>query len=119
MQDNYIQMHESPRNAWETKDAERMRESLKSDAYLFAGIMRWKSNDRIPPVEILEYAEYLGYNIDLAKCKRIQDKEIQAFLEQYREACNGPSEEERMEARAVHGPGVTLVNIVTGKRWTT
>lgn len=30
---------------------------------------------------------------------------------------DGPSDEERAEARAVHGAGVEMVNVITGERW--
>ena len=47
------------------------------------------------------------------------DREISAFLAAYRAADRGQSAEVRAGARAAHGPGVELVDVVTGRRWTT
>ena len=52
-----------------------------------------------------------------------RDVHTQKFLEEYRIAqANRTAEEiaeERFEARAAMGPGVEMVNIVTGERYTT
>jgi hypothetical protein len=37
----------------------------------------------------------------------------------YRAAYRGPSAEQRAEARAAHGAGVVLVDVISGHRWTT
>ena len=52
-----------------------------------------------------------------------RDRHTQQFLAEYREAmANRTAEqiaEERAEARAAMGPGVEMVNVVTGERYTT
>ena len=52
-----------------------------------------------------------------------RDRHTQQFLAEYRQAmANRTAEqiaEERAEARAAMGPGVEMVNVVTGERYTT
>ena len=52
-----------------------------------------------------------------------RDIHTTAFLKEYRTAqLNRSAEqkrEERFEARAAHGPGVEIVNIITGEKYTT
>lgn len=81
------------------------------------GILRWKSNDQVPPEDCLE--EMGIADEDLTRCRAARDQEIAEFLAEYRRNYRGPSEEQLAEARAAHGPGVTLVNVITGHTYTT
>lgn len=58
--------------------------------------------------------------VEAETTRKYYDDSMALFLQDYRTArAAGPSDEERAEARAAHGPGVTLVDVVTGQRWTT
>ena len=91
----------------------------ESEAYTEDGGLtwRWTSNDRYPFPDDME--KYDDWEFDRDAQEAARDEETQAFLKEYRENYTVPSEEERFEARAAHGEGVTLVNIFTGHRWTT
>ena len=47
------------------------------------------------------------------------DKSIAEYIEAQRNRSAEQRAEERFEARAAHGPGVKMVNIITGERYTT
>jgi hypothetical protein len=40
-------------------------------------------------------------------------------MQDYASNYNGPSDEERYEARAAMGEGVEMVNVITGHKWRT
>ncbi len=90
------------------------------EATIIDGVIRWNSNDSVPPVEHVEAARQQGFPVNVAKCDAARDADVTAFLAVYRanRAKRTPDQiaEERAEARAAHGPGVTLVNVVTGER---
>lgn len=102
-------------------EASRLAENLRKEATINDGVIRWNSNDRVPPADCVALAVYLEMPVDVAKCDTVRDAEMTAFLEAYRKVrANRPiSEEERAEARAAHGPGVTIVNAITGQKFTT
>lgn len=80
-------------------------------------VWRWCSNDRVIPIDVIGLYKI---DCDIKAHKEAYDKEISEFLKEYRESRNnGPSDEERAEARAAHGPGVTLVDVFTGQEWIT
>ena len=86
-----------------------------------SGIVRWESNSRVPFDDML--SEFVNDGLISEETKTVSSKvramEVTQFLDEYRRNYTGPTEEERFEARAAHGPGVTLVNLITGTRWTT
>ncbi len=97
-------------------------QKLAEDAYVDKeGLFRWKTNNSIPFADLLEEAGLSETNI--ARHVAARQEETEAFLQEYakRQASRSPEqiEEERAEARAAHGPGVTLVNVLTGERYTT
>lgn len=79
------------------------------------GILRWKSNDSVPPQDCLE--EMGLDDEDLHHCRVARDREIDEFLTRYRQAQEGRERtaEEMFELRAAFGPGVDVVNVITGK----
>jgi len=96
------------------------KEKLEQLAYINdEGLVRWKSNNHIPPLDILEQAIIDGYpGIDLEYCIEVSEIELVEFLLAQRDT--GPvSEETIASSRAVHGEGVNMVNIVTGQKWRT
>jgi hypothetical protein len=81
------------------------------------GVVRWASNGSVVPDEVLA-SNGLPEMVRKAS-KIVKDLELKMFLEDYRAKYKGPSVEERAEARAAHGPGVPLVNVITGLKWVT
>lgn len=92
-----------------------------SEAYTDDGkVWRWVSSDNCVPEDCaMEY----GIPIDRAAQAVAHNADLTTFAASYREAmANRPPAEveaERREARAAHGPGVELVNIITGTRFIT
>ena len=83
------------------------------------GIWRWKSNDHVPFADMLESWGLTRLELELHAAARSVDTEL--FLSQYRDAQSYLSEEEKaeqaFERRAAFGPGVTVVNVITGKKF--
>lgn len=105
-------VHKHFRNA-----ACRFRVTLATEATFEDGVYRWKSNGRcVPPYVLLENG--VGYND--RQC-RAHMAETEAILASYRKAMRGsrPTAEERYEMRAAFGPGETVVNVITGDKYTT
>lgn len=111
--------------AWARREAEAARERIDAEeAYTITdGVMRWNSNGRVVPTEWYEFAAYLGYPVDVEACDDTSRDELVAFLSGYKEAqaARTPEQiaEEQFEARAALGPDQTVVNILTGERYTT
>lgn len=84
-------------------------------------VCRWNSNDRVPFEDMLTTFLNQGLidQLVFANSVRTREAEVDEFLAEYRRNYRGPSAEERFEARAAHGPGVVLMDMVTGHRWTT
>jgi len=85
------------------------------------GVYRWKSSGNVVPNNILEEA---GFSPAALKANRdawkIQSTEIlRGYAEAQKNRTPEQIAEERFEARAAMGPGVDMVNILTGEKWTT
>lgn len=89
------------------------------DADLTDGVLRWKSNGRVPFDDVLEKVFRMHPELNYTKCKAARDADNAAFFSEYRKNYKGPSDEERFEARAAFGPGKEITNIITGHRWKT
>lgn len=97
---------------------EAMRKGdLFEDVYVIDGIVRWKSNNSVPPTELLELWQYLNKDFSFEKSLKQQDIENSNFLKQYREqqANRSYSEEELFEMRSAFGTGTKVVDVITGK----
>ena len=99
-----------------------MTNAIRKDSYVDAyGITRWRSNDQVPPQEVLE--DFRFTTDQLKTHKAFRDIDTEAFLIEYRRAqANRTPEqiaEQQFEARAAFGPGEEIVNVVTGERYTT
>lgn len=99
--------------------ADRMAKQFSEATVDENGIVRWNSNKRVPPADVLEFWKHIGHEFDLAASTAARDKETEDFLAAYRKNYRGPSEEERLEAQAAFGPGQKIVNVITGHTWTT
>jgi len=89
------------------------------EAYVVAGVLRWKSNDHVPPQDCLEDFRAIGCGgFDMEACRSAREAEQTAFLADYaaKERNRKPSAEERYEMEAAFGKGTTVVNVITGRR---
>jgi len=92
-----------------------LRRAIYNDTFYGEdGELRWRRNKQCVPLDIFEDA---GVTPPVAQ-KRIRNKEVAQFLDEYRKANENRkySEEEVFEMRAAFGEGETVVDIVTGKK---
>lgn len=84
-------------------------------------VWRWTSNDQIPPADC--EAKFQLHRLPLFKREtqdEVREIENRRFIEEYRRRQPAePSAEERAEARAAFGPGAEVVDIFSGRRFTT
>lgn len=100
------------------RDATQMRAQLQDPAevYMDGAVRRWVCNDRCVPRSCFGDALMVLPQVQLDAIQ----KETAALLDEYRASQpDQPNKEERRAARAVHGPGVVIVNVITGRRFTT
>lgn len=92
--------------------ADHTREYYETEATFSAGVMRWKSNGRVPPHEYVMDAFMKGCPVRVLKCDAERDTETRAFLAAYR--ANPPQLSAGMvaEMRAAFGPDAKVVNII-------
>ena len=98
-------------------------EAGRRGATYSGGVMRWASNGSVPPREHVALAAFLGFPVDPAACEAARSAEIRELAASLRRREATMSAEDRAEraasARAAHGPGVELVNVLTGARFRT
>lgn len=82
---------------------------------IVAGVIRWRSNGSVPPADIVALAAHLEERVDVAACDKARREEFSAFRRKAIAEDRPMSREELAEARAAHGPGAKLVNVVTGR----
>lgn len=102
-------------STWKDREQQRVRASIESDAEAYSqdGVRRWRSNDAVIPPCVYRDA---GMECTPAH-QAAYDREIAAFLDEYRRNQPPvPSDEEAFEMRAAFGPGVEVVDIITGRR---
>lgn len=107
------------RYPWMEKEILTSRANMTDEAKSYSdenGVRRWRSNDRAIPYWVFQEA----FCVCPAVQRETYERESQEFLESYRKNQPvEPSGEERFEALAAHGPGVQIVDIFTGRVWTT
>jgi hypothetical protein len=114
---SYIRAVNLPRFRFDFLDAIKLRQKFFDDTYLSNVVPHWKSNNQIPPKDILEFWAYCGHPFDFEQAEIARELETDRFLEEYRArmANHVPSGEELYEMRAAFGPGETVVNVITGQ----
>lgn len=118
MPTDYVKAHLTPTSPYH-REALRLEQQLRGEATYRDGVVRWASNSRVPFEDVVALAVYLDLPVDAAKCSAARSADNATFIATYRATYKGPSAEERAEARAAHGAGVRLVNVVAGHAWTT
>lgn len=87
-----------------------------------SGVARWASNGQVPfddMLDLMEGLEVLPAGVDRALCAAARAADLSWTLATYRAVDPEPSAEERFELAAAFGPGVEVVNVITGRRTTT
>jgi len=92
-----------------------MARQVYQDAYSDDGkVWHWLSNNAVCP---LDACEKYGIPCDKESQKVALSAYYDEIVSRLREQANAePSDEERYEMRAAFGPGVEVVNILTGRR---
>ncbi len=117
---DYIRQYEAPRNRWERDEAERLITAYHMETVIDDdGAVSWLSNGRVPPADIIDFWAWLGLPVNVAACHAKRDAEIARFLDEYRANATPPTTEQKAEARAAFGSGIRVVNVITGKSFTT
>ena len=117
----YIRMYAAPRYLVERKKAADMAAQFENEATVIDGVVRWNSNDQVPPDEIIDFWAYLGKPFDCQLSRSTRQAELSAFLADYREQYAGQpfSDEQvaemRAEMRANFASGARVVNVITGQ----
>lgn len=100
-------------------EAERLAEKLKTDTTFKGGVIRWKMGN-LCPTDCAEFAKFLGLAVDLDAQQAARDKQLDEMVKRMKRNEKNMSEEARAEQayemRAAFGPGVTVVNIFTGRK---
>lgn len=101
---------------WQTKEVERLRAQMTSaeHAVEVEGVLRWKSNDAVVPRFVYDEA----FVVCPPEQGAAYDTETSRFISKYRasQAARAPSAEEQFEMRAAFGPGVDVVDVLSGRR---
>lgn len=80
------------------------------------GVVRWNSNNRVPPQDVLAFWAHLKFPFDLVLSTAAGERETAQFLADYRANAKPPSEEQLLEMRAAFGPGEVVVDVLSGRR---
>ena len=104
---------------WKRERAEKLKKDLETQTTIDEkGIMRWTTNNRVPPLDCLEFAKFgLKMPVNIPASIAQGDREQQDAIEAYRrcEAERPISTEERYEMEAAFGKGSVIVDIITGR----
>lgn len=101
------------------RDAERLAAQFDTDTYKDSNyVLRWKSNDRVPPQEVLDFWKFIGKRFNMSKSVAAREREDKQSIEQYKKRMENykHSDEELSEMRAVYGKGTVIVDVITGKK---
>lgn len=95
-------------------DEEKAMAAFINDAYVVRGIVRWSSNDSVPPRDVMADWDSLGVEFDYWKSVAVREDEVCASLKEY--SNRSPSPEDMSEMRAAFGEGANVVNIISGAK---
>ena len=100
---------------WRVAEVTRLRAAIAECVPDASGVRRWQTNGKCVPAHVFRDA--------FLTCSPAQEAaeqaEVSLFLAEYRRSARAPSAEERCEARAAFGRGVRVVDVLSGRRYTT
>lgn len=101
------------------KEALKKIDLFDNEAYVNKdGVVRWKSNNSVPPDELLELWQYSNKEFSYENSIAIRELETSTFLAEYRRQReeNGYSEEELIEMKNAFGEDAVVVDVITGEK---
>jgi hypothetical protein len=98
------------------RDAENLALKFDTDTTYVDAIIRWKSNNQVPPQEVLDFWKYIGKRFNMAKAKAARERETKAFLARYKANQKPASFDERNQMTGAFGKGTVVVDVFTGRR---
>tara|TARA_R100001198_G_C5064497_1_gene113844 strand:- start:109 stop:483 length:375 start_codon:yes stop_codon:yes gene_type:complete len=105
-------------HSWEVKEIEERRAKMTDPAKVkqVDGVLYWSVSDAPIPPHVFKDA-FIECSPAQAAAYKVH---LDGFFAQYRASQPAqPSSEERFEARAAFGPGQTVVDAITGRKFTT
>ena len=105
------------RNAKE--EIEKMKERIANGeiGVTLDGAAYWMNCGHYLPEDCCEILSYTGFSFSKEETKKAEDVQIERFISEYRKHRYEPSYEEMMEMRAAFGEGATVVNVLTGEKY--
>lgn len=99
------------------KEMEKAKIAFYEQAYVDSeGIVRWKSNNRQPPEDMLEKMSMAGCPFNKAYNDEVREAENALFFEEYRKKRKrAVSQSEMYELEAAFGKGTKVVDVITGE----
>lgn len=112
----------SPTNKFEENQklkALELIEEFKTRATVRDGVVRWNSNNSVPPTEILNLWRHANHDFDYEKSMAAKDVDSSISIAEYRksQANRKYTEEEKFEMRAA-GLGRNVSNLLSGNKIT-
>jgi hypothetical protein len=105
------------------REAKRTRKRLREGAEKVEEdhgvVFRWKESGNVVPPDCLERAFIAQPPGQEAARTEEREEAFQRYRQQQANRTDAQKEAQRQEARAAHGEGTDMVNVVTGERWTT
>lgn len=106
---------------WQKHSAEEARnllERFESDGIIEPdGAIKWSINGKYLMDDACEKLEWAGLNFDRELTAQKRAAQMDEFFNAYRKQDHTPSAEEMSEMRSAFGPGETVVDVLTGKKY--
>ena len=82
------------------------------------GVIRWKSNKRVPPQEVLDRYKSVNAPFNMEKAIKARKKEQAEMIKEYKESQKQRKRtpEELAEMRATFGEGAVIEDVITGEK---
>lgn len=115
---DYVALYQDKSNHVYRREVDRVASHCQDPehATFTDGVMRWTCNGAVPPEDIVALAKHLGMPVDIERTNQARGDELRSIIARMRANDRPMSEEEKAEARAAHGPGAVIVNVITGRR---
>lgn len=110
-----------PKNRFEINQKQRainLIDDFINKTIVTDGVVRWNSNNSVPPTEILDLWQYAKLDFDYDKSVKAKDIDTKMLIANYKEgqAKKQYSEEELLEMSCAFGKGATVVDVITGEK---
>lgn len=119
MKNRYVDGLKYPKSHPFRTNSEKMLDAFHNDIYIENGVVRWKASGNVPPTDILNFWNFIGFDFDYDKTIQTQQKETEDFLGSYTRNQKTPSAEELFEMQTAFGKGVDIIDVASGKHYRT